>query len=121
MALLSSNKLKSLLKPILSSISFDVIVVPLAKIIERQIQGLAIGLLPDDPLFNCTCADVEFKTSQPVNNIFQSENMRVAAVISSTLGGKLTFGNLNTPAKLNYLGGIEGQPGGTPRPLRNNF
>jgi hypothetical protein len=92
----------------------------LAKIIERYIQGLALGLPPDDPLFDCTCVQPEFKLNQ-TQNIFQSENMRVAAALTNNLGGKLTFGNLNVPAKLNYLGGIEGQPGGTPRPLRNKF
>ena len=93
----------------------------LAKIIERYIQGLAIGLPADDPLFDCTCTQQEFKKFQPTNSFFQSENVRVANAITNNLGGKLTFGNLNTPAKLNYLGGIEGQPGGTPRPLRNKF
>ena len=93
-----------------------------AKMIDRYIQGLAYGLAEDDPFFDCNLCEPEIlKTNQPVNNIFQSENMRVASAITNNLGGRLTFGNLNTPAQLTYLGGIEGQPGGAPRPLRNKF
>lgn len=37
--------------------------------------------------------------------------------------GKIYFGNfyLNETLKVNYLGQIEGQPGGTSNPPRNNF
>jgi hypothetical protein len=31
------------------------------------------------------------------------------------------YGNLYKPVPLNFLGGWEGQPGGSPRPLRNKF
>lgn len=93
-----------------------------AKMIERYIQGLSAGLSADDPFFNCnTCNQDVLKTNEPTNSIFQSENMRVASALSNNLGGRLTFGNLNTPLELTYLGGIEGQPGGIPRPPRNKF
>ena len=42
-------------------------------------------------------------------------------VITSSLGGRITYGNFYTPVIINYLGGWQGQPGGTPRPLRNKF
>jgi len=47
--------------------------------------------------------------------------MRQSAYLSGILGGKPTFGNLNTPQQLNYLGGWEGQPGGSFKPIRNTF
>ena len=50
-----------------------------------------------------------------------SGNRRMAQAISSTLGGKLHFGNfyLNQPINVNYLGKTPGQPGGSGKPLRN--
>jgi hypothetical protein len=55
------------------------------------------------------------------NNPSQTENTRIAQVITGTLGGRTTYGNFYKPVTLNYLGGWEGQPGGSPRPLRNRF
>lgn len=49
------------------------------------------------------------------------ENLRIASILTGTLGGRTTFGNLYRPVNLNYLGGWEGQPGGSLKPLRNNF
>lgn len=93
-----------------------------AKMIDRYIQGLAAGLPVGDPFLNCNkCEPDILKTNQPTNTIFQSENMRIASALSNNLGGRLTYGNLNTPLELTYLGGVEGQPGGLPRPLRNKF
>lgn len=93
-----------------------------AKMIDRYIQGLAYGLSEDDPFFDCNLCEPDIqKTNQPINNIFQSQNMRVASALTNNLGGRLTFGNLNTPIELTYLGGVEGQPGGAPRPIRNKF
>jgi hypothetical protein len=65
---------------------------------------------------------------QRVNNIKQGwndpsqpENIRIAQTITSSLGGRIVFGNFNNPVALNHLGDWEGQPGGTRRPLRNKF
>jgi len=55
------------------------------------------------------------------NDPSQSENIRISQTLTRSLGGKITFGNLNNPVMLNSLGGWEGQPNGTPRPLRNKF
>jgi hypothetical protein len=55
------------------------------------------------------------------NDPSQTENTRIAQVITGTLGGRTTYGNFYKPVTLNYLGGWEGQPGGSPRPLRNRF
>jgi hypothetical protein len=55
------------------------------------------------------------------NDPLQTENMRIASTITNNLGGKITWGNFGIPAKVNYLGQVEGQPGGSLRPLRNRF
>jgi hypothetical protein len=55
------------------------------------------------------------------NDPSQTENIRISQAITGTLGGKITYGNFYKPVTLNYLGGWEGQPGGSPRPLRNRF
>lgn len=55
------------------------------------------------------------------NDPTQTQSKRFTQVITGTLGGKTTYGNLGIPANITYLGGIEGQPGGSPRPLRNKF
>jgi hypothetical protein len=55
------------------------------------------------------------------NSPLQTQANQVSQIITGTLGGKTTFGNFGVPANLTYLGGIEGQPGGSPRPIRNKF
>jgi hypothetical protein len=80
------------------------------------------------------------KTQQGYNNPSQTNSTRIAHLSINSLGGRTVFGNnynnltnynnmtnynnlanCNIPAKITYLGGIEGQPGGIPRPLRNRF
>jgi hypothetical protein len=55
------------------------------------------------------------------NSPLQTQANYVSQVITGTLGGKTTFGNFGAPVELTYLGGMEGQPGGSPRPIRNKF
>jgi hypothetical protein len=52
-----------------------------------------------------------------------SNSQRVAQVINSSVGGSTHFGNyyLGEPVVFNYLGRVEGQPGGSGAPLRNRF
>ena len=71
-----------------------------------------------------TCECIQEK----VNNIksggndpTQTENARISSLITNNLGGRITFGNFGIPLKQNYLGSVEGQPGGSFRPLRNKF
>ena len=71
-----------------------------------------------------TCACIQEKVSNfksGYNNPTQSENMRVAQLLSNNLGGRITWGNRGIPAEVNYLGRVEGQPGGSLQPLRNKF
>lgn len=59
---------------------------------------------------------------QGYNDPSISEASRISQRIQqSNLGGKITFGNLYKPVTLNYMGGWEGQPGGSQKPLRNKF
>lgn len=70
----------------------------------------------------CDCVPQQAnKGKQGWNDSLQPENIRISKMLTGTLGGKITYGNLNTPATLNYLGGWEGQPGGSFKPLRNKF
>ncbi len=69
----------------------------------------------------CSCPDKANKTKQGWNDPSQTENTRISKAINGTLGGRISFGNRGTPVKINYLGGWEGQPGGSPKPLRNAF
>jgi len=72
----------------------------------------------------CNCYKEEYKkfTSQsPSLNI--SNSQRISQIINSTIGGSTHFGNyyLGEPVVFNYLGRVEGQPGGSGAPLRNRF
>ena len=52
-----------------------------------------------------------------------SNAQRISQVINNSVGGKTFFGNyyLGEPVVFNYLGRVEGQPGGSGMPLRNKF
>jgi len=70
----------------------------------------------------CGCIKQKANTiKQGLNDPSQSENIRISQTLTRSLGGKITFGNLNKPIIINSLGGYEGQPNGSPRPLRNKF
>lgn len=65
--------------------------------------------------------------SEIINKSFLKNNkssaQRISQVISSSKGGSTQFGNyyLGEPTVFNYLGRVEGQPGGSGAPLRNRF
>ena len=70
----------------------------------------------------CSCTTLRANSNkQGYNDPSQTENTRYSQILTSSLGGKTTYGNLNKPRFINYLGGSPGQPGGTPKPLRNRF
>ena len=52
-----------------------------------------------------------------------SKNTRISQVINHSKGGKTTYGNfyLGQPLSLNYLGRMEGMPGGSGMPPLNRF
>lgn len=89
------------------------------KIAHYNLESKIVG---EDPDYFCNCfKDKVNLTKQGYNNPSQTTSERISQVTINTLGGRTTFGNYNIPAKITYLGGIEGQPGGIPRPLRNRF
>ena len=72
----------------------------------------------------CECYKEELKkfSSQSITpNI--SNAQRISQIIRSSVGGRTHFGNyyLGEPVVFNYLGRVEGQPGGSGMPLRNRF
>ena len=73
-----------------------------------------------DYLCNCFKEKVN-KTQQGYNNPSQTTGERISQLSINALGGRTMFGNNNIPVKITYLGGIEGQSGGIPRPPRNKF
>ena len=78
----------------------------------------------DDITEGALCGCIQQRANnikQGWNDPSQTENIRIAQILTGTLGGRITFGNSNNPVTVNYLGGWEGQPGGLPRPLRNRF
>jgi hypothetical protein len=90
----------------------------LNKALIRQFNHL------DDTSTDTLCGCIQQKanlTKQGWNDPSQTKNQRITQILTGTLGGKTTFGNLNKPVNVNYLGGWEGQPGGSFKPLRNKF
>jgi len=59
------------------------------------------------------------KVQQGYNQPGLTNNMRISQLITSSLGGRVVFGNPNN--RIDELGGWEGQPGGSFKPLRNKF
>lgn len=74
----------------------------------------------------CNCFNnVEKKFAPPSQGSYGnvSQNMRFAQQIRTPRNGSVTFGNfyLGEPLNLNYLGNVQGQPGGGGAPIRNQF
>jgi len=70
----------------------------------------------------CNCIQQRANlVKQGWNDPSQTENRRISSILTGSLGGRTTFGNFNRPATINYLGGWDGQPGGSFKPLRNKF
>ena len=70
----------------------------------------------------CACIQEKVNTIKTGgNDPTQTTNARISQAISNNLGGKIMWGNFGTPSSLNYLGRVEGQPGGGGKPLRNTF
>jgi hypothetical protein len=70
----------------------------------------------------CNCIqDKVLHVKQGFNDPHISESQRISQLIKQKIGGRTMFGNSNIPLAVNSLGGIEGQSGGMPKPLRNKF
>jgi hypothetical protein len=81
---------------------------------------------PNSEQLNCYCTPDKYDKNTPSPD---SQSMRVSyatrigQVIRSTKGGKTQYGNfyLGEPLNVNYLGRIQGMPGGSGSPPVNKF
>lgn len=90
-----------------------------SRIAFLSLESKLVGGSPD---YFCNCfRDKVNRTQQAYNDPSETNSERIAQLTTNALGGRTTFGNFNLPAKITHLGGIEGQSGGIPRPLRNKF
>jgi hypothetical protein len=76
----------------------------------------------------CYCKPEIFKkASANPNGSYNSRNLRVSSIVNNSFkGGRIQFGNtyLGTSLNgvgLNYLGRLEGMPGGSGTPIKNKF
>ena len=75
----------------------------------------------------CNSFEVNYKQLKTAENDPNSvsNTLRISNLILNNIGGKTRFGNtyLNIESQpfIDLLGSVEGQPGGSYRPLRNRF
>jgi hypothetical protein len=74
----------------------------------------------------CYCQPEIFKkTSANPNSSYNARNLRISQTINSFKGGRVQFGNTYLGTfngfGLNYLGRLEGMPGGSGTPIKNKF
>ena len=84
------------------------------KIIQRETNSTA------DNVCNCFQETVN-KSIRGYNDDTQTRAERNSQLVNTALGGRIMFGNNGAPFRITYLGGIEGQIGGSPKPVRNIF
>jgi hypothetical protein len=75
---------------------------------------------------NCYCVTNKYDKNTPGSDSSSAKvsyATRIAGVIRQTKGGKSQYGNfyLGQPLNINYLGRIEGMPGGSGAPPVNRF
>lgn len=63
----------------------------------------------------------KFLTSSDSSSARVSNNIRISQLVQNTRGGKTQYGNfyLGQPLNVNYLGRMEGMPGGSGSPPKN--
>lgn len=84
------------------------------------------AIYPNSQQIPCYCIANNYdKTIQGSSSVSSkvSYNTRISQVIQTSLGGKTQYGNfyLGQPLQLNYLGRMEGMPGGSGSPPLNRF
>ena len=74
--------------------------------------------------YNCLCISSKYNklvvgSDSPSTRI--SNNRRISQIINYSKGGKTQYGNfyLGQPLSINYLGRLEGMPGGSGSPPKN--
>lgn len=89
---------------------------------RKIIKYLSLAEYNNNKVCQCNKEELKKFSSQSITpNI--SNSQRVSQIIRSSIGGRTRFGNyyLGEPSVFNYLGRVEGQPGGSGTPLRNRF
>ena len=81
---------------------------------------------PNSQRINCQCIPNKYNkmvlgSDSPSVNV--TYNTRISQIINSAKGGSVQFGNfyLGQPMDLNYLGRMQGMPGGSGMPIKNTF
>jgi hypothetical protein len=74
----------------------------------------------------CSCQENKYDKNKPGSNNISSRvsyATRISGIINYSKGGKSQYGNvyLGQPLNINYLGRIEGMPGGSGLPPTNKF
>jgi hypothetical protein len=74
----------------------------------------------------CFCIPNKYDKNTPISDSPSarvSYATRISQLIQSTKGGKVQYGNLylGEPLNVNYLGRVEGMPGGGGMPPKNRF
>jgi hypothetical protein len=85
-------------------------------------QILKYGLLDPNANVDCRCRK-EVPTVEKKNLLYPPgpNNIRIAQVLNTSLGGRIRFGNFGAPFIIDEIGRRAGQPGGMVGPLRNKF
>ena len=83
-------------------------------------------MFPNSPQLNCVCKPDKYDKNtigSTSPSIKLSNNRRISQIITSSKGGRIQYGNfyLGQPLNINYLGRMEGMPGGSGQPPRNTF
>jgi len=84
------------------------------------------AIYPNDEPKNCYCIPDKYDKNTPGSDSSSAKvsyATKIAQVIQATKGGKTQYGNfyLGEPLNVNYLGRVEGMPGGGGMPPRNRF
>lgn len=84
------------------------------------------AVFPNSQQLDCVCIPDKYDKNTVGSDspsIKISNNRRIAQVLTSSKGGKTHYGNfyLGQPLNINYLGRVEGMPGGSGRPPKNHF
>jgi hypothetical protein len=80
----------------------------------------------EDDINSCYCHPGKYDKNTPIREA-SSDNFssakRIAQIIKTRKGGKSSYGNfyLGKQLNINYLGMIEGMPGGSGMPPKNRF
>ena len=81
---------------------------------------------PGEESLKCVCIPDKINKFLPGSDSVSyriPNKMRVSQLVQTSLGGSIQYGNfyLGQPLELNYLGNLQGMPGGSGMPPKNTF